>query len=92
MSTQTPEPDCVIATLRWCNEKRAEQGKGSLDRLPKGRLGDPLSCPCGKATGLHVWTHFWASEAFMDVGSLPLAVVEFVALFDGGSLPQYEES
>ena len=88
------EPAFVAETLAWCNKMRDERGLEPLARLPKGDVGDPRSCPCGKATGLHV--EWWAAyEPLSDwqerppICSLPDAVQQFVKAFDRGELPQY---
>ena len=83
------EPACVAETLKWCNDRRKEQGREPLNELPKGRKFDPHSCPCGKATGINVYT-----KRISDPKSgleLPSAVAEFVEMFDAGLLPEYEE-
>lgn len=86
------EPDFVAGTLVWCNEKRAEKDLQPLDRLPKGRRGDPGSCPCGTATGLLVeWRSYGIThDDMLDWPSLPLDVILFVEEFDAGRLPQYD--
>lgn len=88
------EPSCVAGTLAWCNARRKEKGQKPLDKLPKGKQGDPLSCPCGKATGLNVGSRYYTEVPFTKYS--PLAPVNddvyaFVRLFDRGKLPQYEE-
>lgn len=86
--------EIISGTLAWCNERRAEKGKEPLSELPMGRIGDPLSCPCGKACGL------WVGEiSFCDRGSvmnkykplLPEPVRKFVALFDKREFPDLIE-
>lgn len=85
------EPQYVAETLAWCNERRAENGEQPLMTLPKGRRGDPTSCPCGTATGLNVLPHsYWDASAFTKLGDLPAVVSKFVDAFDAGDLPQYE--
>lgn len=94
MSTEI-DPACVAGTLNWCNKKRVERGMGELERLPRGTRGDPLSCPCGRATGLHVGAENWGDPAKGPKrweGKLPLAVQQFVLLFDNGKLPQYDSN
>lgn len=86
----------VAGTLAWCNERRAEQRKKPLEKLPKGYRRDGSSCPCGKATGLHVTRFSYGPPDYIanpqatKLGDLPQAVVTFVAAFDAGELPQYE--
>lgn len=86
----------MAGTLDWCNEVRVEQGKKPLKRLPKGRRKDPLSCPCGKVTGLHVGrcnayeVLHDGHPAWHSPRRLPAAVRDFVYAFDKGRLPQYE--
>lgn len=87
------EPSFVAETLVWCNERRKEKGMEPLDKLPKGKRGDPKSCPCGKATGLSVGV---VTYAIPDVNVGPILyvtqdVTNFVTAFDVGHLPQYEE-
>ena len=84
------EPAYVAETLAWCNERRAEQGKRPLKRLPKGRRREGRSCPCGKATQLDVQVYlFWTLDNVL-CGTLPQAVSDFVVAFDAGELPEYE--
>jgi hypothetical protein len=89
--TATAEPAFVAATLAWCNEIRAGKGMEPLERLPKGARKNPMSCPCGAATGLYVKSYRYGDD---HLGALPLpnAVIEFVAAFDLGVLPQYDAS
>ena len=86
------EPAYVAATLQWCNERRKEKGKKPLTKLPGGVRGDPLSCPCGKATGLSVGAVLWGEPGYLkpQSNSLPETVSEFVVAFDNGELPQYD--
>lgn len=86
------EPDFVRATLEWCNARRQEQGQQPLDRLPKGEREDPLSCPCGIATGLYVDKHtFGRDDESRYDNPLPKPVELFVTEFDEGLLPQYDK-
>ncbi len=96
------EPAFVKGTLKWCNKKRKEKGLEPMDRLPRGKPMDGNSCPCGKATGLYVGAHGFAEtlgeyEEHSEFNGLPMkmrtpqSVQEFVAEFDCGRLPQYEE-
>jgi hypothetical protein len=82
------EPAYVQATLEWCNFQRAAQGLKPLDRLPKGKISDPRSCPCGAATGLEVSLTFYITREGYD-RDLPKDVQLFVLAFDRGKLPQY---
>jgi hypothetical protein len=78
-----------------CNERRKEQGKKPLKKIPKGKLYDPLSCPCGIASGLKVGVGLWASDLDKILARNPHAkltpecVRQFVHAFDTGKLPQY---
>lgn len=83
------EPGYVAETLAWCNARRKARGKRPVKRLPKGWIGDPFSCPCGKATGLAVGHFEWRDERGKWI-SLPRPVKRFVIAFDGGRLPRYE--
>lgn len=56
------EPQYVAETLGWCNDRRVEKGMEPLDRLPKGQRGNGSSCPCGKATGVHVGALTWGAD------------------------------
>lgn len=86
-----PEPQYVAATLDWCNARRAEQGRPPLKRLPKGARFDSSTCPCGEATGLHVYHYTaWRPGTLRPVLVVPRSVRRFVAAFDSGRLPQYE--
>lgn len=88
------EPSFVAETLAWCNEMRATKGMEPLDVLPKGRRYDGASCPCGKATGLHVTTNalYENTEGIpLLLGPIPKSVAVFVKSFDAGRLPQYDE-
>lgn len=81
------------ATLDWCNERRVEKGMEPLDKLPKGKRGQPKSCPCGAATGLNVGSSFWFDPTTTKPSPripLPTEVTEFVIAFDSGMLPQYD--
>jgi hypothetical protein len=89
--------DMVEATLEWCNEMRAKKGKKPLKELPLGRKGDPMSCPCGKTTGLAVgMNNYGANEQGVidnqrcGINELPDPVKQFVRCFDDGGLPQYD--
>jgi hypothetical protein len=94
---ETQEPHYVKDTLDWCNERRKEQGKEPLKKLPKGKIGDGYTCPCGKATGLYVGTRGWdvTQEEYDDsyggpnFKRNPESVKEFVRAFDQCKLPQY---
>jgi hypothetical protein len=98
MSTYT-DP-IVQATLDFCNERRAEGGQPALTELPKGTREDPESCPCGKATGLHVDLTFYCeqneySAVDMDLSlqkPLPGEVQTFVENFDSGHYPELDEN
>jgi hypothetical protein len=87
----------IDATLEWCNERRAEQGREPLTELPKGKREDPNSCPCGKATGLYVDFTTYVSlgeDGILDGktgGDLPHDVCEFVENFDNGFIPELNE-
>jgi hypothetical protein len=86
------EPGFVAETLAWCNSVRVERGLEPIDRLPKGLREEPQSCPCGRATGLWVDTRtFGTSMETYEAHPLPRAVRSFVAAFDEGELPQYDE-
>jgi hypothetical protein len=93
------EPRFVSGTLKWCNKMREKAGKRPLKQLPKGGRYDTLSCPCGKATGLHVGTTHWGKTAdecdvlfFLQSPKqrIPKSVQQFVEAFDEGQLPQYD--
>lgn len=88
------EPSYVAETLEWCNTIRAEKGMEPLERLPKGVVSDAASCPCGKATGLWVYSSYAHPVDNTDnlIISVPDAVSAFVMNFDYGRLPQYEET
>lgn len=83
------------ACLVWCNEIRAKQKKEPLIDLPKGKIADPESCPCGKATGLYVSAFAYYSPmqlGHMDFhGNLPQLVRDFVYLFDSRQYPDLIE-
>lgn len=93
MSTETVDPPFVAETLAWCNERRAEKNLEPLDRLPKGVRTDGRSCPCGKATGLYVYSSCYApaEDPNNTIDDTPRPVQEFVAAFDNKELPQYDE-
>lgn len=96
------EPEFVAETLVWCNERRKERGMAVLSRLPKGRRYDEGSCPCGKACGFQVGRYEYSETYALLYGygddhkkeakPLPHCVTEFVDKFDGGGLPQYDET
>lgn len=85
----------IMATLRWCNDRRLDKGLNPLDDLPLGSRSDPLSCPCGKATGLWVglntWNEVGLTNPMADGKPLPPEVRKFVTLFDDGLIPEYDE-
>jgi hypothetical protein len=83
----------VEHTLAWCNTMRQEKGMEPLEKLPKGEMGNPSSCPCGTATGLRVRTRSYYDPAnpLSQLETLPVPVREFVRLFDQGYLPEYDE-
>jgi hypothetical protein len=85
--------DCVKETLAWCNKQRVKQGKALLKRLPKGKQRDPLSCPCGEATGLKIGlSRYVPANQVLLIGAgkpLPAAVIRFVDLFDKGYFPEF---
>jgi hypothetical protein len=85
----------VKKTLQWCNRIRKKQGKKLLTKLPKGVMGDPWSCPCGRAAkvfvGCGTWTAWTAAGKPRETGDLPEAVQEFVYRFDYGLIPEYVE-
>lgn len=86
------DPPFVAEALAWCNEIRATKGWSPLDRLPKGKRDDMLSCPCGRATGVYVGLANWGpSLSDATRFGLPPSVVVFVREFDDGRLPQYDE-
>lgn len=85
--TDAPEPPFVEETLAWCNRLRARDGKRQLKRLPVGKPRDPLSCPCGKATGRKVLSERYSVPS--GYAPLPSYVRLFVIAFDNGDLPQY---
>lgn len=83
----------IAGTLEWCNAERAKQGKEPLTELPKGRVRDPLSCPCGTATGLWVGRHTFCStdeKRYRDKPEydLPIVVSLFTQEFDDGTFPE----
>jgi hypothetical protein len=91
----TKEPAFVAETLAWCNSHRVKQGKKPLKRLPKGKIHEADSCPCGKATGLWVYVidysqqPFYAPRDLRATKPLPESVKKFVKAFDAGLLPRY---
>jgi hypothetical protein len=86
------EPAYVAATLKWCNERRKEKGKKPLKKMPKGRIADPSSCPCGRTADLIVGAEEWRPQGSTpdDYNPTPGPVRKFVYAFDAGRLPQYE--
>lgn len=92
------DEEVAAGCLAWCNEKRAEQGLETLDKLPKGRPADPKSCPCGSATGLQVFSvayakpdqKFGSYQELLGNGQVnPPVVREFILRFDNGGLSKY---
>jgi hypothetical protein len=88
----TAEPGYVTETLAWCNQRRAERGKKPLKRLPKGKRMVASSCPCGKATGLSVFPHYYDGSFNGWRQKTPEAVANFIVAFDDGKLPEYDEN
>lgn len=76
-------------TLAWCNAQRDIRGDKPLTELPKGVIGDPSSCPCGKATGLEVGIYQYRSPEWEENEkmALPTAVSNFVMCFDSRFYP-----
>lgn len=86
----------VNGTLKWCNRQREKKGKKPLKKLPKGEKLNPESCPCGRATGLHVDMESAIdnhSGLYVDHVRIPLpkSVKLFVKMFDNGQFPEYVE-
>lgn len=75
-------------TLKWCNEIRAETNKEPITELPKGKLGDPKTCPCGTATGTLVNLVTFRYHPDDNAKPLPQVVIDFVNRFDGGYFPE----
>jgi hypothetical protein len=82
------EPEYVALTLRWCNGLRKKNGKKPLKKLPRGRMFEATSCPCGKATGAIVGYGFYDFNG--KEGIIPYSVRQFVDAFDDGRFPQYQ--
>jgi hypothetical protein len=81
-------------TLGWCNQMREEREVGPpLQALPVGIPRDPETCPCGKATGLHVdlYDAYASRDHFVEdkppLEKLPDDVAEFVRRFDNFQFP-----
>ncbi len=91
------DEEAIAGTLAWCNERRVEKGMEPLADLPKGQLHKPDSCPCGKATGLKVFSDYYLPADYYPhpsatkVLDVPFEVTTFVERFDMGRLPQYQE-
>lgn len=86
----------VKNTLRWCNSQRKKQGLRPLKALPKGKLSDPVSCPCGKASKLEVFcSAAYPPDYSIDDPKgrikLPVSVQLFVRDFDNGLFPELVE-
>ena len=95
--SEQKKQDIIKETLEWCNRKRQEMGLEPFEKLPKGRRYDAVSCPCGKATGLHVegYGYFtlaeWRNEANkIDklFHGIPETVKVFIGCFDRGLIPE----
>jgi hypothetical protein len=84
------EPSYVQTTLEWCNEMRERRGMEALSELPKGIRRDGSSCPCGRATGLHVRRDSAYDPNTRISIPIPYDVTLFTYDFDNGLLPQYE--
>lgn len=98
--TQQRKAELIEATLKWCNDVRATKGKKPLKKLPKGNKKDPQSCPCGKATGLTVFTTFALANNSPNNDHhiidnhhiyLPPLVTQFTVQFDRGNIPELIE-
>jgi len=83
--------EIVKETLAWCNSVRARYHKSPLNVLPKGRIADPHSCPCGAATDMYVGARYYGLKEGGPNYPLPSAVIRFIRLFDNGDLPEYIE-
>lgn len=62
MLTAKEKLELIGGTLEWCNAIRDDRGQPALAELPKGYRHDPASCPCGRATGVHVGSSVWAED------------------------------
>lgn len=82
------------ATLEWCNKQRDRKNMKPLEELPKGKVGDPESCPCGKATNMDVGftdaVDYSIVPAFKTL--LPPDVMGFVHHFDNEEIPELIDS
>lgn len=96
MATEQEIEEAKAASLKWCNKQRQLKGMEPLTELPKGRRQDPISCPCGKATGLYV-SSMCAYHPIVDndgitsgkmIDWLPPLVSRFVVLFDHRLIPE----
>jgi hypothetical protein len=81
----------VKAAIEWCNEIREKNGQEPVSDLPKGRIRDPDTCPCGQLTGTKVFeeVYFERAEIKGTMRRLPQEVTDFVRKFDRGEYPQY---
>lgn len=79
-----------LATLRWVNSIREENGKQPLKKLPMGVPNKPCHCPIANATGWSVTDHSIYSKAG-DRIRLPGRVKKFVQRFDEGQYPGLEK-
>lgn len=94
----------IQGTLDWCNHIRAQENKPQLTKLPKGKIRDGESCPCGKATDLYVGRTVFlpikehrqaivrnSPPKISDGEKLPRVVQEFITQFDKQEFPELIE-
>lgn len=90
----------IRETLAWCNRLRKRNGKKPLAKLPKGVKNDAMSCPCGKACGLAVYSDGayedhsddwgWDMPAEVRIARTNKFVAEFIERFDNGDIPEQD--
>ena len=98
--TEETKQYLIAATLAWCNNHRRRKGMESMTELPKGLIRKGDSCPCGKATKMHVAYSIAidltdGDETYNPVNGspkphydLPPSVQQFVDAFDHGLFPE----
>lgn len=76
-----------IEVLGWVNRQRMAAGRDPIDALPRGRPCDPGGCPVSLGVGAGPI----GPELDHQGRRLPAAVRQFLAAFDLGLLPEYEQ-
>ena len=85
--------DLTTRVLAWCNERRAEKGLESLERMCSGVPGTIYQCPVARTIeGLASLNAYWLDRdptSSPPPGETPDFVGAWIRLFDADELPEY---